>query len=178
MSRSHAHSCACSNIFQIIEKALCNPNDGLKDVEKFSPGTFDKILLDPPCSALGLRPKLFVTQRNIKEVTKHASYQIKFVNQTVSLLKPGGLMTYSTCTMSSAENEGVVAQLLVDHPSMELVALPGPAPVHLGKPGLAGCGLSERERMLVRRFDPGDASSQDTMGFFIALLRKRHEHTK
>ena len=147
---------------------------GLKQIKKFYPESFDKILLDPPCSALGLRPKLFVAQNSLKELQKHAEYQRKFVNQAVRLLKVGGYMTYSTCTINADENEGTVSHILKEYPSMELLPIDLPLPwreKNLGLPGLDGFGLSDKERDCVCRFDP--SSTGDTMGFFVALFQKR-----
>lgn len=146
---------------------------GLKQIQKFYEESFDKILLDPPCSALGLRPKLFVAQNSLKELKKHSEYQRKFVNQAVRLLKVGGYMTYSTCTINSDENEGMVSHILKEYPCMELLPIDMPSSwrqKHLGLPGLEGFGLSSQERNSVCRFDP--SSKGDTMGFFVALFRK------
>ena len=66
--------------------------NGLKDIQKFPKESFDRILLDPPCSALGLRPKLFVPQKSWSEMTKHSEYQKKFIHEAVKLLKPGGFI--------------------------------------------------------------------------------------
>ena len=147
---------------------------GLKQIKKFYPESFDKILLDPPCSALGLRPKLFVAQNSLKELKKHAEYQRKFVSQAVKLLKVGGYMTYSTCTINADENEGMVSHILNEYPCMELLPIHIPfswREKQLGLPGLDGFGLSANERECVCRFDP--SSTGDTMGFFVALFRKR-----
>ncbi|KAG7353458.1 Fmu Sun domain containing protein [Nitzschia inconspicua] len=162
------------SVKEVIEQAKTNPDDGLKNVKSFSPESFDKILLDPPCSALGLRPKLVVAQQSLREVDKHASYQRKFVAQAVQLLKPGGIMTYSTCTMNNSENEMVVKHILIEYPSMDLISLglTEEMEASFGRPGLGGFGLTEEQRLLVRRFDPGDAE-QDTMGFFVARFRKK-----
>lgn len=82
-------------------------------------------------------------------------------------------MTYSTCTMNSSENEKIVRHILTNYPSMELIPLgvaEGPGR-NFGRPGLQGVGLTEEQRWMVRRFDPAD-EDQDTMGFFVARLRK------
>jgi 16S rRNA C967 or C1407 C5-methylase (RsmB/RsmF family) len=123
---------------------------------------------------LGLRPKLYVAQQTLRELEKHSEYQRKFVDQAVQLLKPGGLLTYSTCTMNALENEHVVKYVLDTHPAMELVPIKvtDGAESRLGRPGLEGFGLNDQQRMMVRRFDPGDPG-QNTMGFFVALFRKR-----
>lgn len=136
-------------------------------VKHFFPESFDRILLDPPCSALGLRPKLFVVQNSLEELQKHAAYQRKFVKEAVCLLKPSGIMTYSTCTMNASENEAMVRHILDNYPCMKLL----PIRSKLGQPGLAGYGLDKEERDKVRRFDPHDEEA-DTMGFFVALFKK------
>ena len=148
--------------------------EGLKQIKKFPKNSFDKILLDPPCSALGLRPKLFVTQDSLKELTKHAEYQRKFVHQAIQLLKAGGYMTYSTCTINGDENEGMVRHILSKYPCMELLQIDLPSQWRekkLGSTGLEGFGLSAEERNRVCRFDPSAVG--DTMGFFVALFQKR-----
>jgi methyltransferase NSUN6 len=162
-----------------LKQANTDPKDGLKSIKHFSPESFDKILLDPPCSALGLRPKLSVIQQNLHQLDKHASYQRKFIDQAVKLLRSGGSMTYSTCAMNSAENESMVSFIMQEYPLMELIPLGVTDSIHarFGRPGLPGFGLNEEHRLLVRRFDPGDAE-QDTMGFFVARFRKRRTVTE
>lgn len=83
-------------------------------------------------------------------------------------------MTYSTCTMNSSENEAVIHHLLTNYPSMELIPLGvvENADGNFGRPGLQGVGLTEEQCCMVRQFDPAD-KDQDTMGFFVARLRKR-----
>jgi 16S rRNA C967 or C1407 C5-methylase (RsmB/RsmF family)/predicted ribosome-associated RNA-binding protein Tma20 len=138
--------------------------DGLKDVKGFYANSFDRILLDPPCSALGLRPKLQIDIKSSKELLKASEYQHR---NAVPLLKVGGVMTYSTCTINAYENEHMVKFILDVFPCMRLVSLS-----HLpGQPGLPDMGLTEDECKMVRRFDPTDASL-DTMGFFLAKFQK------
>lgn len=149
---------------------------GLKQIKKFRKESFDKILLDPPCSALGLRPKLFIAHASLRELKKHAEYQRKFVDQAVKLLKVGGQMTYSTCTINADENEGMVNHILNTYPCMELLPIELPSSWNdkdIGSSGLDGFGLSAEQRNYVRRFDP--SGTADTMGFFVALFRKNSE---
>lgn len=89
-----------------------------------------------------------------------------FVKEAIELLKPGGTMTYSTCTINGYENEAMVKHILDQYSCMQLL----PIDVDIGLAGLPGYGLSETERTYVRRFDPSDSS--DTMGFFVAKFRK------
>jgi 16S rRNA C967 or C1407 C5-methylase (RsmB/RsmF family) len=153
---------------QVLALAQLRKKDGLLDVTRFYPESFDRILLDPPCSALGLRPKLFVTQTTLDDLKYFASNQRCFARQAVALLKPGGIMTYSTCTIHGFENEAMVRHVLDEYPIMELL----PIDINLGLPGLGGFGLDERECSFVRRFDPADKKA-DTMGFFIAKFQKK-----
>ena len=142
-------------------------SDGLKNVKGFYANSFDRILLDPPCSALGLRPKLQIDIKSSKELLKAADYQQRFIRNAVPLLKVGGVMTYSTCTINAYENEHMVKFILDEFPCMRLVSLS-----HLpGLSGLPDMGLTEDECKMVRRFDPTD-KSLDTMGFFLAKFQK------
>jgi len=145
--------------------------DGLLDVRGFYPESFDCILLDPPCSALGLRPKLVVTLRD--DVNVHARIQFSFVHQAVQLLKPKGFMTYSTCTTCAEENEEVVARALETWPFLRLVDVG----IALGGPGLSGHGLDASQCPLVRRFEPAveddaNADKNGWIGFFVAKFQK------
>jgi len=79
---------------------------------------------------------------------------------------------YSTCTVTVAENEGLVLWALQHFSDLELV----PALPVLGGPGLKGSGLSEEQRQCVQKFGPplmGNDCDSDTVGFFIACFSKK-----
>mmetsp|Transcript_10604 Transcript_10604/g.16335 ORF Transcript_10604/g.16335 Transcript_10604/m.16335 type:complete len:200 (+) Transcript_10604:1-600(+) len=160
------------SVNEMLSSATPSVKDGLLNIKKFYPGSFDKIILDPPCSALGLRPKLMIESMTVEEIEKHSNYQRAFVKEAVALLKEGGIMTYSTCTILSSENEKMVRYILDEYPCMKLV----PIGLRLGSPGLPGMGLSEEEQNSVRRFDPSkikkDDPVSDTMGFFVSKFEK------
>jgi len=95
----------------------------------------------------------------------------------VRLIRPGGFLVYSTCTINPGENEGNVRYVLDSYgDSVELVA----QSPRLGGPGLSGTIangrggtqslLTEQEAGLVQRFDP--SGEVDTIGFFIAKFKK------
>ncbi|OIW16306.1 hypothetical protein TanjilG_19022 [Lupinus angustifolius] len=138
----------------------------------FSPDSFDRVLLDAPCSALGLRPRLFAGEETVESLRKHAKYQRKMFDQAVQLARPGGVIVYSTCTINPGENEALVRYALDKYKYLSL------APQHprIGGPGLIGRyefpdgyvdeWLRPGEEDLVQRFDP--SSALDTIGFFIA----------
>ncbi|EZQ06883.1 MULTISPECIES: RsmB/NOP family class I SAM-dependent RNA methyltransferase [Acidianus] len=67
----------------------------------------DKVLIDPPCSAMGVRPKLYDTKQKTDIMNFH-SYQRQFLNSAYSILKDGGEVVYSTCTVTTWENEKVI----------------------------------------------------------------------
>ena len=143
-------------------------------------GSFDKVLLDAPCSALGLRPSLRVgggsawsaaKSRMVdrKALVQHALYQRLMLRQAVKALRPGGLLLFSTCTLNPDENEGNTAWAL-EHLGLELVDLRlraqelavGAVAVAgiegggrmVGREGSVGLRKHDCERVL--RFNPGD----------------------
>ncbi|KAL0307236.1 UNVERIFIED_CONTAM: rRNA (cytosine-C(5))-methyltransferase NOP2C [Sesamum radiatum] len=62
----------------------------------FLPNSFDRVLLDAPCSALGLRPRLFAGEDTVESLRTHAKYQRRMFDQAVQLVRPGGVIVYST----------------------------------------------------------------------------------
>lgn len=77
--------------------------------------SFDKILLDAPCSGEGMMncntPKDFESW-SVAHIKRLQQLQKKLIVQAWQLLKPGGTLVYSTCTMAPDENEAVVDYLL------------------------------------------------------------------
>lgn len=75
---------------------------------------FDKILVDGPCSGLGVISKNPDTKltKKIEDIQRLARLQATILNQAVHLLRKGGRMLYLTCTISREENEGVVEGFL------------------------------------------------------------------
>ncbi|KAG0580762.1 hypothetical protein KC19_4G197400 [Ceratodon purpureus] len=139
----------------------------------FAPQSFDRVLLDAPCSALGLRPRLFAGQETLDGLRQHANYQRRLIDQAVQLVRPNGTLVYSTCTLNPGENEGVVRYALDTYPFLSL----SPQHPKLGGPGLVGgddvfdgatyrAWLRKGEEDMVQRFDP--VGPRDTIGFFIA----------
>ncbi|MBN2364830.1 MAG: NOL1/NOP2/sun family putative RNA methylase [Calditrichaeota bacterium] len=132
--------------------------------------TFDKILLDPACSGLGTLHKNpeVLSWWTLNHVTRLASSQRSLIASAIKSLKPGGLLVYSTCTLTPQENEEVVDFALREFP-VELV--PFEIPELVSRPGLtqfkAQNYLPELE--LTRRLYPFE---NQTEGFFLAKMRK------
>jgi 16S rRNA (cytosine967-C5)-methyltransferase len=71
-------------------------------------GAFDRVLVDAPCSGLGVlasRPDLRWRAKPLPEL------QLELMRAAVPLVRPGGTLTYSVCTIHGAENEAIVDAL-------------------------------------------------------------------
>lgn len=63
------------------------------------PESFDAVLLDAPCSALGLRPRLLLDWK-VPQLEALAAYQRALLHAAVHVLRPGGSLVYCTCTIN------------------------------------------------------------------------------
>ncbi|KAM9712750.1 LOW QUALITY PROTEIN: tRNA (cytosine(72)-C(5))-methyltransferase NSUN6 [Menidia menidia] len=147
----------------------------------FPPESFDRVLLDAPCSGLGQRPNMANTW-SLKEIRSYPPLQRKLLQAAVGLLKKGGVLVYSTCTVTLAENEEQVSWALRTFPCLSLQ----PQDPHLGSEGLPGAGLPPDQLRLLQRFSPElnwdqqtppplplpHRADRDTIGFFIAKFLK------
>lgn len=87
------------------------------------PVSFDKVLLDAPCSGEGLiylRGKNPLRFWSINRVKRYANIQKELIESAFISLKHGGTMIYSTCTLEPEENEGVITYLLKNYPNARL----------------------------------------------------------
>ncbi|XP_062192180.1 rRNA (cytosine-C(5))-methyltransferase NOP2C isoform X3 [Phragmites australis] len=96
--------------------------DRVEKSKGFFPNSFDRVLLDAPCSALGLRPRLFASMETLESLKNHAKYQRKMFDQAVKLVRPGGVIVYSTCTINPGENEALVRYALDTYKFLSLVS--------------------------------------------------------
>ena len=87
---------------------------------------FDKILVDGPCSGEGMfrRKPDMIRDWEEKGPAYYAPLQYEILESAVRMLRPGGMMVYSTCTFSEIENEGNVSKLLKEHPDLEVRSVP------------------------------------------------------
>ncbi|XP_015002058.3 tRNA (cytosine(72)-C(5))-methyltransferase NSUN6 isoform X2 [Macaca mulatta] len=165
--------------------------DMVEDTEgepPFLPESFDRILLDAPCSGMGQRPNMACTW-SLKELASYQPLQRKLFTAAVQLLKPEGVLVYSTCTITLAENEEQVAWALTKFPCLQLQ----PQEPHIGGEGMRGAGLSCEQLKQLQRFDPSAVplpdtdmdslrearredmlrlANKDSIGFFIAKFIK------
>jgi 16S rRNA (cytosine967-C5)-methyltransferase len=83
---------------------------------------YDRILLDAPCSGLGVlrrHPELLL-RRTSDDLTTFATQQLQMLATVAPALKPGGLLTYAVCTFDRRECEDVVAAFLRRHASFRV----------------------------------------------------------
>ena len=139
-------------------------------------GNFDKILVDAPCSGEGMFRKSESARRDWspEQIVYCAQRQTAILDSAAQMLKPGGLLAYSTCTFNPLENEGALARFLKSHPDFEILPvdpLPGCAQ---GQPGWLPPEDSLPELAHTLRIWPHLASGE---GHFVALLRRNSDQS-
>lgn len=100
-----------------LDSVMTVTGDALDLVDRFEPASFDRILLDAPCSGLGVirrKPDL-KWGKSPEDIGDIAALQLRLLESVSSLLRPGGILVYSTCTIEPLENEGVVSAFLEGH---------------------------------------------------------------
>jgi len=132
---------------------------------------FDRILVDAPCSGTGTIRKSLKTLRiwNPNMVRRLSGTQKQLIETAYNVLKPGGRMVYSTCTLEPEEDEGVVSFLLDKYPGAktEKISLPG-LNASIPVTEFEGRKFHSSVKDCLRIW-PQD---NDTEGFFVACISK------
>lgn len=87
--------------------------------------TFDRVLVDAPCSGLGLmrrRPEIRYN-KTVKDIESLQTLQLDILTEASKTLKTGGELVYSTCTITRLENQDVVEAFLKENGTFALVSL-------------------------------------------------------
>lgn len=136
--------------------------DAREVTERFGKKVFDRILVDAPCSGLGLmrrKPDIRYT-KTLKDVDNLKKVQLSILEAVCDSLKQNGQLLYSTCTITKKENEEVIDSFLKEHPEFDRMSV-----------------YIEGEKPI--RSADGSVSvyphQYDTDGFFICVLKKRTE---
>ncbi|MGQ9513831.1 MAG: methyltransferase domain-containing protein [Thermoproteota archaeon] len=140
------------NMTYIVHDARYLAKDGIVS-------NVDCAIVDPPCTAIGLRPKLF-HHLSYKDVKNLASLQLQILRETIECVRSGGRIVYTTCTLSKEENEEVVLSILKSSRGVVLDELDLPIGEKVDLP--EGRAI---------RFNP--LRQSDSPGYFIALLFKK-----
>ena len=121
------------------------------------PGFFDRVLVDAPCSGEGMfrKEEAAITDWSEETVAMCARRQGEILHSAAKLVRPGGILVYSTCTFAPEEDEGAVAAFLAAHPEFT----PEPAEAPWFAPGENGSFRMWPHKLL------GE-------GHFAAVLRK------
>ncbi len=120
-----AQRLGCSNIsFHVWD--MTTPADFLV------PGSFDRVLLDAPCSGIGVlrRNPEGRWNKTAADLRQLAALQQRLLAQTATLVRPGGVLLYSVCSFSHIESDDVIDHFLAEHPSFTLELLSEQLPSH------------------------------------------------
>jgi 16S rRNA (cytosine967-C5)-methyltransferase len=120
----------------------------------------DVLVLDPPCTSTGVFAKQPSAKWRLtpKSIEKMTEIQWRMINNCAEHVKTGGVLTYSTCSITVEENEMVIERFLKQHPEFSLADIKP----DMGLPGLRGLDKC-------RRLYP---HVHESNGFFIAKLLK------
>jgi 16S rRNA (cytosine1407-C5)-methyltransferase len=133
------------------------------DSQNFFPALeekFDKILLDPPCTALGPEVSKKKQENNIQRLDALTSTQKKLLSSCIKMLKVQGEMVYSTCTTTLEENEHMLASFIKQYP-VEIMDIVDTSQFEKNGGSL---GLENTLRI--------DGKKIESESFFIAKLKK------
>lgn len=88
--------------------------------------TFDRIMLDAPCSATGVirRQPDIKLLRKPEDITRLNRLQLRLLRTAWQLLSPGGRLVYSTCSILPAENSDLIDQFLEEYPEAQTPPIP------------------------------------------------------
>ena len=121
----------------------------------------DRVLCDAPCSGLGiLRRKPEIRYKEKSTLDSLPDLQYRILCETARLVKPGGTLLYSTCTLNPAENGEVADRFLKDHPDFSPLPICFPAEIPRAVP--------EPENQFTLF-----PSIHGTDGFFVSLFTRR-----
>ena len=129
-----------------------------QDAGVFAPeweGKFDLVIADVPCSGLGvIRKKPDIRYKPLDGLSGLPAVQKRILDNVSRYVRPGGVLVYSTCTVLSRENSGVVRAFMDDHPEFSAETLP--------------IGIPEDETGMVTLWP----HRHGTDGFFICRMRR------
>lgn len=143
------------------------------------------ILLDPICSGSGQRPQIEL-KHTLKEIEGIAQMQFALLLSAHRMLKPGGRLLFSTCSITLLENEANVERFLQTHRDMKLVKTTPKIGIYVeysfifhtktpyvkGGDAIAnGFHFTAEQCSFMQRFDPLP-ELVDCIGFFFAMFEK------
>ncbi|MBN1638638.1 MAG: RsmB/NOP family class I SAM-dependent RNA methyltransferase [Ignavibacteriales bacterium] len=136
---------------------------------------FDKVLVDAPCSGLGILNKYDEINKwwSLEHIERLQQLQYHLLVSAAKMLKVGGEIVYSTCTMTVEENEWLINKIINKYP-LELVDIKLPVKSHNGFTSYQENKFSD-ELARTKRIIPWEINSE---GFFVAKLVKTEQIQK
>jgi 16S rRNA (cytosine967-C5)-methyltransferase len=144
-----------------IKCISCIPFESFNARRSGLKGRYHRILVDAPCSGLGVirRHPDIKWNRTLASLAELASQQRSLLNGLASLIRPGGIMVYATCTLEPEETRDVVEDFLSDHPEWGLITVEKVPPA-------AARSFVDKDGFLLTV-----PESKGPDGFFAAILR-------
>ena len=145
-------------------------NESPANLAKRFPDYFDRILVDAPCSGEGMFRKdpETIHHWSTEHVMKCHLLQKQILEDAYHMLKPGGLLVYSTCTFSPEENEQIIEEFLLNHPDLELEPIETQFGIEGGRPEWTKSGMEDVVHCA--RLWPHKVRGE---GHFAAKIRKK-----
>lgn len=112
------------NLLNIRTLAL----DARKATTEFEEKSFDRVLVDAPCSGFGVlkrKPDIKYSKKP-EDITRLSEIQLAILDEVSQLVKENGILVYSTCTIDEMENAEVVQTFLNSHPEFEMLSVSVP----------------------------------------------------
>jgi 16S rRNA (cytosine967-C5)-methyltransferase len=124
-------------------------------------GEVDLVILDPPCTSTGVFAKQPSSKWRLSpmSIQNMSKLQWQMINNCAEKVAKGGILAYSTCSITVEENEEIIARFLKEHPEFTLIDIEP----KIGMPGLNG--LTKCQRLYPH--------IHSCNGFFIAKLQKQ-----
>ncbi|PIC71759.1 16S rRNA (cytosine(967)-C(5))-methyltransferase [Sporosarcina sp. P16b] len=135
-----------------------NSGDSRELLKTYEPQSFDRVLVDAPCSGLGVirRKPEIKYKKTLQDIENLTVIQKELLEVACQLVKKDGLLVYSTCTIDKSENEEIVEWFLREQPDFALV------PHHIQEDD------NEPQYLQILPHD------HQTDGFFVATLQRIH----
>ncbi len=151
-----------SNIQRCGLSNICLTHLDGRDFGERTPETFDAILLDAPCGGEGTIRKDPDAMKNwsLEALVELSDLQKQLIKSAYQSLKPGGVLVYSTCTLSHEENQNVCEYLLDEFSDIDV------CPLNHLFPGADACATSEGYLHVFPHI-------YDSEGFFVAAFKKQ-----
>ena len=163
-----------ANVYRCsVKNSVLISNDS-RNLEKEYFQGFDKILLDAPCTGEGLigSDPARKSSRSVGDIETLMNIQVQLLSKAVELIRPGGRIVYSTCSLAPEENENVITSVLSDRDDFK-IKNPPPSFTELFDPGFTDAfdvdfidGLQNAIRVLPLHHPTRPE------GFFAVILEK------